>query len=134
MNETKKKRGKTFLSQGVAGDGIGFPREWEGGRGRQIAHAFFLFFFFNQLRLSSGMTCLPRGWLVRSYLLWYYTRSAPSASKLTSYHINLPYSLVFAKNTSASRYFAGVLTKFSAHGGILGKDEGVVIGAMKWLR
>jgi len=35
------------------------------------------------------------------------------------------YSLVFAKNTSASRYFAGVLTKFSAHGGILGKDEGV---------
>ena len=37
----------------------------------------------------------------------------------------LVYSLVFAKNTSASRYFAGVLTKFSAHGGILGKDEGV---------
>jgi len=32
MNETKKKRGKTFLSQGVAGGGIGFPREWEGGR------------------------------------------------------------------------------------------------------
>jgi len=32
------------------------------------------------------------------------------------------YSLVFAKNTSASRYFAGVLAKYSAHGGILGKD------------
>jgi len=33
------------------------------------------------------------------------------------------YSLVFAKNTSTSRYFAGVLTKYSAHGGILGKDR-----------
>jgi len=32
------------------------------------------------------------------------------------------YSLVFAKNTSVSRYLAGVLTKYSAHGGILGKD------------
>jgi len=40
------------------------------------------------------------------------------------------YSLVFAKNTSASRYFAGVLTKFSAHGGILGKDEGVNVAAI----
>jgi len=28
----------------------------------------------------------------------------------------LEYSLVFAKNTFASRYFAGVLTKYSAHG------------------
>jgi len=32
------------------------------------------------------------------------------------------YSLAFAKNTSARRYFARVLTKYSAHGGILGKD------------
>ena len=37
------------------------------------------------------------------------------------------YSLVFAKNTSASRYFAGALTKSSAHGGILGKDGGVIV-------
>jgi len=32
------------------------------------------------------------------------------------------YSFVFAKNTSVRWYFAGVLTKYSAHGGILGKD------------
>jgi len=39
--------------------------------------------------------------------------------------LGLYYSLVFAKNTSASRCFAGVPAKYSAHGGILGKDEWV---------
>jgi len=36
------------------------------------------------------------------------------------------YSLVFAKNTSASRCFAAVRTKYSAHGGILGKSRWVL--------
>ena len=45
MNETKKKRVKTFLSQGVAGGGIGFPRVWEGGKEGGKLLMLFSFFF-----------------------------------------------------------------------------------------
>ena len=42
----------------------------------------------------------------------------------------IPYSSVFAKNTSVSRIFGENPSKISAGGGILGKDERVDYGSL----
>jgi len=54
----------------------------------------------------------------RILLLWLHNLKKPLGDGT--------YSLVFAKNISASKYFAGVLTKDSTLRGILGKNRRVL--------